>query len=215
MRDREERIDVYLFRPRTESRASRDPGVRFALVAFAIITGLVVSVSVINRSNANDIIPAEKQAYEDRLDQARAEAMKQSGAPKNPVDIPSKDGKSNPPDLSAQSTPASPFRHTPAGLGTIVETGLAPYSASQYVFENHWYMTKGPGEVIVYAGAEYNDPSQGLVAVRDTSGDGSGIFRTDAKVGTLRVVGAEGTRIVLEAADGTRVIFDLVAAAFE
>jgi hypothetical protein len=115
-----------------------------------------------------------------------------------------------------QQTALSPLPHQAAGSGTIVESGQAPFPGSLYTFENRWYEATGKGDVVVYAGAERDDPAQGLVATR-LSGVTPGpaaVYRTPVRSGAVRIVGAEGKRLSLVSSGGARLVFDVSSQTF-
>ena len=73
----------------------------------------------------------------------------------------------------------------------------------------------GPG-VVVYAGAERDDPAQGLVATRligMTPGPAA-VYRTPMRSGAVRIVGAEGKRLSLVSSSGARLVFDVASQTF-
>ncbi|MCW5852177.1 MAG: hypothetical protein KIT87_19040 [Anaerolineae bacterium] len=90
----------------------------------------------------------------------------------------------------------------------IIESGLAPFPGSVYRFENQWQDLIGNELVHVYAGALRSDPSQGVLIVLGNLPDGSGGIRrgdfylAPAKLGALRIVAADGTRLTVQAPDG-------------
>ena len=103
-----------------------------------------------------------------------------------------------------------------AGAGTVVESGLAPLPGSVYTIENRWFETRGGGELIVYAGAETQDPAQGVLVVRAAQANlgPSGVYPTPTRSGAVRVVGAVGERLQLQSASGTTFTFDVAARRF-
>lgn len=149
-----------------------------------------------------DALGMTKQAYEDRYAAARATARGQDHS------------ASNPPPSMPTHAPVFPQPRTRAGAGTIIETGLAPYPGSLYSFENRWVMETPARAIIVYAGSSATDPAQGLVVVDSSPRGVGGTFPTPTKSGSVHVVGADGQRLTLAAADGTTFVFDVAARAF-
>lgn len=119
------------------------------------------------------------------------------------------------PQLEASTAlPSAP--RTPAGAGTVVESGLAPFAGSLYTFENRWFKPSGDADLVVYAGAERADPLQGLVAVRlirRTLGPAA-LYRTPTRAGAVRVAAADGERLTLVSRSGTRFVFDVSSRSF-
>jgi hypothetical protein len=113
-------------------------------------------------------------------------------------------------------TTASPLPHRSAGSGTIVESGQAPFPASTYTFENRWFERTADGDLVVYAGAARDDPAQGLVAVRliGAAVGPATVYRTPARFGAIRIVGAEGNKLALVASSGARLAFDVSSRSF-
>ena len=106
--------------------------------------------------------------------------------------------------------------HQAAGDGTIVESGQAPFPGSLYTFENRWYQATGQGDLVVYAGAARDDPSQGLVAARLIGGKAgpAAVYHTPMRSGAVRIVGAQSTRLSLLSSSGTRFVFDASSRTF-
>lgn len=113
----------------------------------------------------------------------------------------------------------SPVAHRPAGAGTIVHNGQAPLAAILYHVENHWYEVKNGATIIVYAGAERQNPAQGMVVVEIASAGythvaGPFIYRTPTRAGSVHVASASGEQLTLAAANGSSVVFDVPSASF-
>lgn len=118
-------------------------------------------------------------------------------------------------------TPFSPYPHIPAGDGFIMNTGLAPFSAGELMVENRWYRKAPDQTVVVFAGSDGFDPSQGVVHVVIDPGpeaterpEGSGRYLTPSKSGAVRIVGAEGEVLRLEAENGDTFYFDVASTSF-
>lgn len=109
----------------------------------------------------------------------------------------------------------------PAGAGTIIEDGLAPYPAS-YFFENRWYAKIGQEIIIVYAGAQRSDgvtpleePWPGIVVV-DVSGsdEKGGAYFTPVKAGPVRISDVNGMQLTLVTDSGSVFLFDVTSRKF-
>ncbi len=80
-------------------------------------------------------------------------------------------------------------------------------------FTNHWQNSLGTEFVILSAGVDAQDASQGLVMVMKVSGDRSRFtrqfFASPQRTGALKVVTVEGTLAKLISENGTELVFDL------
>lgn len=121
-----------------------------------------------------------------------------------------------PPSLSAIPTPP-PFSGEPWPQG-IIEDVQVPYPQALYIVTNAYQVDRGREHVQVFAGADREDPAQGLVIVRvtpfDLSNATTNVYRTPIKTGTLRAVSATGDRVTLTTAGGTTFVFDIAARRF-
>jgi hypothetical protein len=97
---------------------------------------------------------------------------------------------------------------TPAGDGVISEAARPFDPAREFVSTNAWVQELGNREVLtVYAGVSTADRAQGLIRVYREGYYGSfsrfiGEFAPSTKTGALRVVGAIGSVISIEAVGG-------------
>ncbi len=110
--------------------------------------------------------------------------------------------------------------HRAAGNGTVLEEGSSIFPG-HYLIENQWWETVGGQCIHVFAGARRGDgandlpkPWQGMVFVLLSALDGTrlpggGTYETPSKVGSVKIVAAQGQRLVLKADDGTTFYFDL------
>jgi hypothetical protein len=167
-------------------------------------------------------VPPEVRARNDPAYYACVEARKSPVVPGVGAD---KIHKMGIPTLSPPKTVDVPRR--PAGIGTIVEDSPSGYS-SNYLLENEWREVIGDKLIRVFAGALQGNgivflprPWQGLVIVevRIPNTDAfvageSGFFNTPSKVGSVKIVDAQGERLVLRAEDGTTFYFDVPARRF-
>jgi hypothetical protein len=98
----------------------------------------------------------------------------------------------------------------------IVESGQAPFPGSLYTFENRWFKSTGDGDLVVYAGAERDDPARGLVAVRlvGSTPGAAAVYHTPVAAGAVGIVAAEGERLTLVSISGARFVFDVSSRTF-
>ncbi len=117
--------------------------------------------------------------------------------------------------------PTAVVPRTPAGAGTILDNGASPLG-SLYDIENSWVFETQDRIYSVYAGArrEEGHPQpksamQGVVFVQvyTPSGDylpGGGMFDVPVKNGgSVKIVGAQGQRLILKTDNGTTFYFDV------
>jgi len=156
-------------------------------------------------------LPSEKRALLE-ASYRRAEQERRGPPPKNPA---------LPPPTPAPTPAGGPITlpQRPAGAGIIVESGQAPLPGSLYAIENSWHKPEDGGFIQVFAGAEREDPAQGIVAVVVATGNGQPpppleVHRTPAKAGAVRVVDADGERLTLRTSSGATFIFDVPARRF-
>ncbi len=117
--------------------------------------------------------------------------------------------------------PTSVVPRTPAGAGTILESRASPLS-SMYVIENSWVFETQDRIYSVYAGghAEEGPPQprsrmQGIISVwvwkqngEPFVGGGGGTYDVPVKKGgPVRIVGAQGQRLILKTDNGTTYYF--------
>jgi hypothetical protein len=180
---------------------------RRLLIAVALLLVSVSTVTLVDATgtSAQGRLPPEKQAMLER------ESLELAAARKAP--LPSKT-LPNPAGAKPDAPRLAPLTRTLAGQGSIVETGLAPFS-SAFLVENHWYESRSTGQVIVYAGARRTDLSQGiLVVVVSDALNQNGSYLTPSRVGAVRVIAANGERLTLAASNGTEFTFDVTSRQF-
>lgn len=171
----------------------------------------VGSIRVANGASSALTLPSDKQVYRQRQEDMRALALA-----RGPVNVNAHEAKFT--SVMMQIKPSlSPFHRLDAGVGTIVETGQAPYPAI-FSFENHWYANIGGGSIVVYAGAVNRNGnwSQGIIAVEvnaPLTGQ-TGIYMTPIQAGSVHIVSAVGQRLTLAAANGRTFTFDLPSHTF-
>lgn len=110
------------------------------------------------------------------------------------------------------------FPVTPAGDGNIIYRGAdtAIGRILGITVVNRWYEEASGRIFNVLAGARMLDETQGMVFVveslpepDDTELSDGGSYYTPIKVGPVRVVDAQGERLILQAEDGTTFYFDV------
>jgi hypothetical protein len=106
------------------------------------------------------------------------------------------------------------------GEGIIVESGAVPFSAPEYTFENQWYVERQGKRVTVLAGARTGPGNQKqavlFMAVTPPGkqlefGDGTVyvVVGPDwVRLQSIRVVEAEGNRLILAAPGAFEIVFD-------
>ena len=157
--------------------------------------------------------PAQQQQHDNKRDRAALDAQAIAAAQTTPR--PPKNA-TKPVRPAAAQAEAAQLPRRDVGGGTIVESGLAPLPGAVYTIENRWFERRAGGELVVYAGAQRQDPAQGVVVVRPSRAElgGPGVFLTPTKAGSVRVVGASGERVQLQAANGTPFAFEVPARRF-
>jgi hypothetical protein len=174
------------------------------VIGFAGLLALTTALVALAETAGHDRLPPEKQATLQR--EAEALAAAQAGL------RPAKD-VTKLPEARPDEPRLLPLQRTPAGAGTIVESGLAPFG-SGFVVENRWYEQRGAEQLIVYAGGSRADPSQGVLAVALTTSRGGGFYPTPTKAGSVHVVAAVGERLTLISKNGATFVFDIPTRSF-
>jgi hypothetical protein len=118
--------------------------------------------------------------------------------------------------------PTPVFQRTPAGAGTILDYQSPAVFGPMYAIENSWVFETQDKKYMVSAGArrEEGHPQpksamQGIVSVQvwTTNGDfvpEGGMFNVPVKNGgSVKIVGAQGQRLILKTDNGTTYYFDL------
>lgn len=182
------------------------------LAAMLLLVIPVTSQAQTKPPDTNEAV--QKRALRERETQRITAAQTAPRPPKNQAKAPRLQRQSQ--SLPQRPNTSSPLPQRAAGNGTIVESGLAPFPATMYTFENRWFQKTPAGDLVVYAGASRDDPAQGVVAVRligATPGPAT-VYRTPARSGAVRISAAEGQRLTLISADGTRLVFDVASRTF-
>lgn len=123
-----------------------------------------------------------------------------------------------------------PFFSRSTGVGTITETDFSNLS-STYKVKNNWSGDVNGEEITIYAGALISDPKTGgylqpedwkgilVVQVRDSAGNfllnKSDQYLAPDGSGMVRIIGAEGSNLVLLVNDGTGYLFNINDRQFE
>jgi hypothetical protein len=101
----------------------------------------------------------------------------------------------------------------------IIESGLAPFPAAEFTFENQWQNVAKGHHVNVYVGSDAEDAAQGVVVVERTtldgaSSDGPDVYTAPGAVGSLRIVSARGVVLTLQSASGETFTFNVESGDF-
>jgi hypothetical protein len=167
----------------------------------------------------NDLPPDKKQAEEERY-------KKCVEARQSP--IPTYNNAHQMPEFTMEPTQLLPIPRRKAGIGTIIETGLAPFP-SYLTISNQWYTESGNKLMRVFAGAQRSDgakelpkPWAGLVIIEVSSTkdlktffpNEGGSYYTPKKSGIVRIIDADGDKLVLLAENGDIFYFDLASRNF-
>jgi hypothetical protein len=172
-----------------------------AASVFAALIALAVGAS------PPGVLPPAKQTFEASIEQTRVAAGLTPQPPPGPSPVP------------VTLAPA-PLARRPAGTGNIVTDFVPPFPAMSHVITSMWYAETGDTRLIVYAGALRDNPgaqtsaSQGVVIVviqtaQGTGLPGGGTYPAPGKTGPLRIVDANGARLVLQSENGAALYFDV------
>lgn len=147
-------------------------------------------------------LPPDKQVIAQRDFEARLRALSSTPVPGATKSMPTMDPR---------TTPYYPDIGRAAGAGRLIEGGLSPFCGTCFVLENVWYETVAGKMIAVYAGALPDNPgassrpaSQGMVMIIGEAG-----YPTTTRVGPVRIIDAQGERLILKAEDGTTLYFDV------
>ena len=125
-----------------------------------------------------------------------------SGSVKRPV---------GPDDIAKAQANASSGQE-PAWRSGVIDSGLAPFPAAMYQFENQWHEIVNGAHLKVYAGSLGKDASQGVVVIQrislDNHAEAPQEIRAPAGVGSLRITAAQGTLLTLKSSQGTAFTLD-------
>jgi len=170
--------------------AQQEASVRQALLAQYEATLAVMPSSDQRAFLAEKIAPLQTQeaARQQALNQPRPTKPADSNAlrPQEP--------------LAAQATLPEPG---------IFEGAPAPVSPDDFTTQNGWQGEVDGQWVRVFAGARTYQPEQGALIVLPEGAAKEEWVEGPAGAGALRVVAEQGLTLLVEAADGTRLVFDL------
>lgn len=177
------------------------------LLACAAGAAAVAAPLVWAATRDEEPLPPEKAALEARIAQDRAEGLARA--------------RPKPADPSVERP--APERD-PAPPTGVIEEISPPVPASRYLLENGWQDLLGSDLVSVYAGASTDDPAQGVVLVltmaweharnapvADTGQLALTAYPTPSREGSVRVTGARGPLLLLQAASGARFTFNVAS----
>jgi hypothetical protein len=187
--------------------------VRSSLVLLLAVFLLTPLIGLAQAAQQTPALPPVKQAQLDRETQQIAAAR---AAPQPPKNLPKPARIQRQPLPQRAPSSESPVPHHTAGNGTIVDSGQAPFPAALFTFENRWFERTAAGDLVVYAGAAHDDPTQGLLAVRLISATPgpTTVYRAPLHSGSLHIVGASGQKLSLVTSSGSQLVFDVAARSF-
>lgn len=167
-------------------------------------------------------IAPEKRTFQETEYQRCVQARKsaEAGSPQTP------DFSNRPsPKATFGAAPTAVVPRTTAGAGTILESDASPLGPL-YVIENSWVFETQGRKYQVYAGAQREEgppqsrnTMQGIVVVWVWANDGNpmsggGTYNVPSKKGPVRIVGAQGQRLILKTDDSSTFYFDVPARRF-
>jgi hypothetical protein len=114
--------------------------------------------------------------------------------------------------------PTETYPATPAGDGAIIDSvGGGPLDKLMGVTTvNAWFANISGEDITVYAGSAYEDDTQGVIYVA-TYGHrlpSDSYFKTPGRTGAVRIVGAQGQRLILRSTGGDTYYFDVPSLQF-
>jgi hypothetical protein len=110
------------------------------------------------------------------------------------------------PDVTPKFIPSTP-QPFPTG---IFEGQTGDYHSFEAKIENHWQGIINGNRVIAFAGAWVNDPSQGFISVKIASNTGPavwGYYPSTMKAGVLRILGINGSRLIIQQANDQQILY--------
>ncbi len=118
------------------------------------------------------------------------------------------------PDDVAKAQANASSGQEPAWRSGVIDSGLAPFPAAMYQFENQWHEIVNGAHLKVYAGSLGKDASQGVVVIQQISLDNHAEapreIRAPAGVGSLRITAAQGNLLTLKSSQGAEFTFNAV-----
>ena len=121
-----------------------------------------------------------------------------------------------PPTVNPNERPTfPPWTPPPFETGIFEGQPGAYYRPSEAKIENHWKGIVNGEQIIVMAGAWISDPDQGFITVIDRYMSGRNYFPSPTKSGALRIIDAQGARLVIQQANDRAVLyFDVPALSY-
>ncbi len=92
--------------------------------------------------------------------------------------------------------------------------GPVPFSSTDLIINNQWQRKVSGFWTHVYAGADYADKNQGVVAVDIEGMYQGGRYNTPTKAGGVTIIAEDNFKLTLKAADGSLFYFDVPGEAF-
>ncbi|MCU0495526.1 MAG: hypothetical protein MUD01_28380 [Chloroflexaceae bacterium] len=110
-------------------------------------------------------------------------------------------------------TPPPTFPPVPTPTPGIFAAGVPQLFFDTYRVQNVWGGAEDDKRLTFWAGAGLKDPLQGLLVEAKAANDGTGSFDysyypTSNASGIIRIIGEQGTTLLLEAVNGDRFTFD-------
>lgn len=118
-----------------------------------------------------------------------------------------------PADVCAARPPESTEELPPRPAG-ILEDEPAPFHSFEFMLSNQWQGTISGQWVHVFAGADGQDASQGLIFLMIEKTDMLLRLPTEVKEGAVRILAEENLRLTLQTEAGTLLYFDIPARQF-
>ncbi|NTW88944.1 MAG: hypothetical protein HGB26_07460 [Desulfobulbaceae bacterium] len=115
--------------------------------------------------------------------------------------------------------PITEGRH-PAGAGDIIETSAQPWFRKSFIVTNYWTAPIEGFQVVAYAGYDRDSPQQGAIYVQWGEPGAphptreNGYYPAPEGIGSLHVVDAVDTVLVLSSEEGATVQFDVISASY-
>jgi len=110
-------------------------------------------------------------------------------------------------------------RHEPPWRSGIIESGLAPFPAAMYQFENQWHEIVDGAHLKVYAGSLGKNSSEGVVVIQRISLDNRAEapleIRAPARAGSLRIIATQGNLLTLRSSNGAEFTLSAVTGNME
>jgi len=149
-------------------------------------------------SATSALLPA-KQALVDRIHRLRSDGERAPQPAENPLYVP-------------------PVETPEPWQSGIIQSDQATFPRGMYTINNRWQDVISGQHLQVFAGADGTNPAQGIVIVQTVSLDlqtiNDMVYKAPTQNGALRVVAANGTRLMLTTTNGQSVVFDAVARNF-